>query len=254
MLIQEIKTDLTSFESYLLFKDEPYSFFLDSGRDPDSLGRYSFIGGDPLLVFTSKDNDITIKTKTETKTVTGDPFDELQKLLKQYKMDYSSPFPFIGGAVGAAWNMFGLEAVPATPLRVLLTLIVGAVGLLFLVFALRILAKRLFHARYYLYLGDRWLVERNFWHATIIPVSRLEYAWGRREFRTRGADLEYESIAWKGADGTLRVYDLKDHYWHGKGHGHAAVTSWTLIRRQYGIGGPPASLAGARRTLTLEED
>lgn len=161
---------------------------------------------------------------------------------------------FIGGAVVTAWNMFGLEAVPATPLRVLLTLIVGAVGLLFLVFALRILAKRLFHARYYLYLGDRWLVERNFWHATIIPVSRLEYAWGRREFRTRGADLEYESIAWKGADGTLRVYDLKDHYWHGKGHGHAAVTSWTLIRRQYGIGGPPASLAGARRTLTLEED
>ena len=161
---------------------------------------------------------------------------------------------FIGGAVVTAWNMFGLEAVPATPLRVLLTLIVGAVGLLFFVFALRILAKRLFHARYYLYLGDRWLVERNFWHATIIPVSRLEYAWGRREFCTRGADLEYESIAWKGSDGLLRVYDLKDHYWHGKGHGHAAVTSWTLIRRQYGIGGPPASLAGSRRTLTLEED
>ena len=116
MLIQEIKTDLNSFESYLLFKDQPYSFFLDSGRDPDSLGRYSFIGADPLLVFTSKENDITVKTKMETKTVTGDPFAELQKLLKQYKMDYPSPFPFIGGAVG----YFGydlchhLEAFPRT--------------------------------------------------------------------------------------------------------------------------------------------
>lgn len=67
MLIQEIKTDLNSFESYLLFKDQPYSFFLDSGRDPDSLGRYSFIGADPLLVFTSKENEITVKTKMETK-------------------------------------------------------------------------------------------------------------------------------------------------------------------------------------------
>lgn len=100
MLIQEIKTDLTSFESYLLFKDEPYSFFLDSGRDPDTLGRYSFIGGNPLLVFTSKEDAITIKTKTAEKTVAGHPFDELQKLLKQYKMDYPSPFPFLGGAVG----------------------------------------------------------------------------------------------------------------------------------------------------------
>lgn len=100
MLIQEIKTDLNSFESYLLFKDEPYSFFLDSGRDPDSLGRYSFIGGNPFLVFASKADAITVKTKTETKTYTGQPFDELQKLLKQYQMDYQSQFPFLGGAVG----------------------------------------------------------------------------------------------------------------------------------------------------------
>ena len=100
MLIQEIKTDLSSFECYLLFKDEPYSFFLDSGRDPDSLGRYSFIGGNPFLVFKSKADAITVKTKTATKTLTGDPFDELQKLLKKYKMDYPSPFPFLGGAVG----------------------------------------------------------------------------------------------------------------------------------------------------------
>jgi len=100
MLIQEIKTTLNSFEMYLQFKDRPYSFFLDSGRDPDSFGRYSFIGFDPFLVFSSKADSITVKIKDERKTYQGDPFDELQKLLNHYKMDYPSKFPFLGGAVG----------------------------------------------------------------------------------------------------------------------------------------------------------
>lgn len=100
MLIQEMKTDLNSFEMYLLFKDEPYSFFLDSGRDTDTLGRYSFIGGSPLLVFSSKEDVITLKTKTEEKQLIGQPFEELQKLLKQYQREYSTEFPFISGAVG----------------------------------------------------------------------------------------------------------------------------------------------------------
>jgi len=100
MIIKEIKTTLTSFELFVLFKEYPYSFFLDSGRDSDNLGRYSFIGFDPFLVFTSKNDAITIQTKTEEKVYKGDPFEELQDLLKKYKMDYSSEFPFIGGAVG----------------------------------------------------------------------------------------------------------------------------------------------------------
>ncbi|MBK5245263.1 MAG: aminodeoxychorismate synthase, component I, partial [Eubacteriaceae bacterium] len=56
MIIKEIKTTLTSFELFVLFKEYPYSFFLDSGRDSDNLGRYSFIGFDPFLVFTSKND------------------------------------------------------------------------------------------------------------------------------------------------------------------------------------------------------
>ncbi|MBK5245303.1 MAG: aminodeoxychorismate synthase component I, partial [Eubacteriaceae bacterium] len=91
---------LTSFELFVLFKEYPYSFFLDSGRDSDNLGRYSFIGFDPFLVFTSKNDAITVQTKTEEKVYQGDPFEELQNLLKKYKMDYSSELPFIGGAVG----------------------------------------------------------------------------------------------------------------------------------------------------------
>lgn len=100
MIIQEIKTTLNSFELFVLFKEEPYSFFLDSGRDHDTLGQYSFIGFDPFLVFTSKNDAVTIKTKAEENVYRGDPFDELQKLLEKYKRDVASEFPFLGGAVG----------------------------------------------------------------------------------------------------------------------------------------------------------
>lgn len=37
-----------------LFAGRPHHFLLDSARDPEKLGRYSFIGGDPFLVFSAK--------------------------------------------------------------------------------------------------------------------------------------------------------------------------------------------------------
>ena len=58
LLLKEISTDLNSFELYTIFKDEQYSFFLDSGMDHSGLGEFSFIGADPFLVFKSKDDDI----------------------------------------------------------------------------------------------------------------------------------------------------------------------------------------------------
>ncbi|KNZ41817.1 aminodeoxychorismate synthase component I [Acetobacterium bakii] len=100
MIIQEINTTLSSFELFVLFKEKPYSVFLDSGRDADNFGRYSFIGFDPFVVFSSKNDAITVQTKTDEKTYRGNPFDELQKLLDKYKFDYVSELPFIGGAVG----------------------------------------------------------------------------------------------------------------------------------------------------------
>lgn len=153
---------------------------------------------------------------------------------------------FLGGAGLTAWNMFVLEIVPATALRVLVCVIAGVVGILFFIFALRILAKRLSPSSYYLCLGDAWLVERNFWHVTIIPAEDLVYAWGRREFSTRGADLEYESIVWRDEHGEMHVYDLHDHYWHGNGHGRQVASSWSLIRKHYRVGGPPAGFGSGR--------
>ncbi|WKY47989.1 aminodeoxychorismate synthase component I [Eubacteriaceae bacterium ES3] len=100
MIIEEIKTVLDSFELFQGFRDDEYSFFLDSGIDADGLGQYSFMGADPLLIFKSKNDEIEISKKGKTSTKKGDPFAELNQLMGKYQLKYDTEFPFIGGAVG----------------------------------------------------------------------------------------------------------------------------------------------------------
>ena len=100
-LIEEIFTPLTAPELFELIKDNPYSFFLDSGMDPQRLGRYSFLGSNPFLVMSSRGTEITLVRGDEHEVQTGNPFDVLGRLLEQYKLDHCPlPVPFLGGAVG----------------------------------------------------------------------------------------------------------------------------------------------------------
>jgi len=88
-------------ELFELIKDRPYSFFLDSGMDPQKLGRYSFLGSEPFLVMNSRGSEITLVRGQEHKVQQGNPFDTISKLLELYKLDYRpAPMPFVGGAVG----------------------------------------------------------------------------------------------------------------------------------------------------------
>ncbi|WP_350343070.1 aminodeoxychorismate synthase component I [Proteinivorax tanatarense] len=100
MHIREVKTSLKSFDIYSIFKDKDYSFILDSGMDQDKLGRYSFIGFEPLVTFKSKGDKIDIIDSGKRTTVFGNPFSELKKLYSRYKFDYDTDLPFIGGFVG----------------------------------------------------------------------------------------------------------------------------------------------------------
>jgi para-aminobenzoate synthetase component 1 len=100
-LIEEVFTPLTAPELFELIKDRPYSFFLDSGMDPQRLGRYSFLGSEPFLVMSSQGSEITLIRGQEHKVQHGNPFDALGKLLKIYKLDHCpAPVSFLGGAVG----------------------------------------------------------------------------------------------------------------------------------------------------------
>jgi para-aminobenzoate synthetase component 1 len=92
------------FEKY--FSQRPHCFFLDSGMDPQKLGRFSFMGAEPFLVLKTKGRLIEVSEYqgvkvSKTKRFIGDPFAVLKELLRKYKNDfYSDDVPFLGGAVG----------------------------------------------------------------------------------------------------------------------------------------------------------
>lgn len=118
-LIEEVCTSTTAPELFELIKDKPCSFFLDSGMDPQRLGRYSFLGSEPFLVMSSRGSEITLVRGQNHKVRHGNPFDTIGKLLEAYRLDHCpAPVPFLGGAVG----YFGydlchfVECLPSTPI------------------------------------------------------------------------------------------------------------------------------------------
>ncbi|KGG80037.1 aminobenzoate synthetase [Caloranaerobacter azorensis H53214] len=102
-MIQEISTKFNSFELYTIFKDDSFSFILDSGMDPNRLGRYSFISSNPFKVIKVYKN-------------TTNPFDILKEELNKYKIKNSTHLPFIGGAVGyLSYDLYKfIEKIPGS--------------------------------------------------------------------------------------------------------------------------------------------
>jgi para-aminobenzoate synthetase component 1 len=99
------------------FAPRPFSFWLDSGMDPQKLGRYSFIGSDPFLVMKSRGDEITLTREGTEEKRHGNPFDVLGELLAEYSLErVQSPVPFTGGAVGYFSYDLGrfIEKLPAT--------------------------------------------------------------------------------------------------------------------------------------------
>ncbi len=116
-LIEEIDVKLSPPDAFELFSDRRFGFFLDSGMDPEKLGRYSFIGSDPFLVLTSRSSEITVAQETKTENLDGNPFDVLGHFLNYYHLDAeTSPVPFVGGAVGyLSYDLCHfIERLPAT--------------------------------------------------------------------------------------------------------------------------------------------
>jgi len=116
-VIERVASHLTTVEVYEKLKDRPYSFFLDSGINPLGLGRYSFIGAKPFLVFKSKGNRCEIVTGETQEFMQGNPFTVLKKLLARYTLPKMPDLPpFLGGATGYFAYDLGeqLEVLPST--------------------------------------------------------------------------------------------------------------------------------------------
>ena len=100
-LIEELKTGLPPTTLFELFRNEPYCFFLDSGMDPQRLGRYSFMGANPFLLLKSLAENVTVVRGDSETVVKGSPFDVLKGYLEIFRLDRpDTAVPFTGGAAG----------------------------------------------------------------------------------------------------------------------------------------------------------
>ncbi|MBI5557328.1 MAG: anthranilate synthase component I [Deltaproteobacteria bacterium] len=99
-IVADLDTPLTVFAK--VAGDESHAFLLESLEGGEKWGRYSFIGLDPLLTFTSHGEKIVIRRDGRTEERSGEPLAELQNILDSFGACRDSDFlpRFFGGAVG----------------------------------------------------------------------------------------------------------------------------------------------------------
>lgn len=102
---REILADMeTPVSAMKKLSESNFAFLLESVEQGESLGRYSFLGADPSILFKSKGKEIDLiynENNEETFETQNTPLDELRKIMSRFKLvpDPNLP-PFIGGAVG----------------------------------------------------------------------------------------------------------------------------------------------------------
>ncbi|MFH1037925.1 MAG: anthranilate synthase component I [PVC group bacterium] len=99
----EVVADLeTTVSAFMKLGDPPFAFLLESAESGGGIGRYSFLGGSPSLIFKSRRTEAEISERGRTRRLqTSNPLMLLKGLLKNYRpvRDETLP-PFSGGAVG----------------------------------------------------------------------------------------------------------------------------------------------------------
>ncbi len=99
-LIADSETPISAFQK---LRDERGCFLFESAEHNESLGRFSFLGFDPQLVFESHGKTITLREgeRTETRETTSDPLAELEEVMRRYRFAPGTELPhFAGGAIG----------------------------------------------------------------------------------------------------------------------------------------------------------
>lgn len=110
-IFKEIIGDLeTPVSTYLKLtnskKNRRYSCLLESVEGGEKIGRFSFIALEPFLIFTTNNNEVSIKEIDEKEIKTrsfksSNPYYELRKIIKSFSTPESLDLPkFYGGALG----------------------------------------------------------------------------------------------------------------------------------------------------------
>ena len=100
-IMSDIKTPIQVLKNLKAISKKHY--LLESVTN-EKLGRYSFLGYDPILEIKCKDNIVTITENGKSKSFESkEPLDEVRKIIRKYKSPYFDYLPsFTGGFVGFA--------------------------------------------------------------------------------------------------------------------------------------------------------
>lgn len=93
----------TPLAAFLKLNKGPYAFLLESVEKGTQIGRYSFIGFEPSIIFQAKNGEVTITNKEQNRTTfqSVDPLKDLEKIFQKYQPLKTPDLPgFTGGAVG----------------------------------------------------------------------------------------------------------------------------------------------------------
>jgi para-aminobenzoate synthetase component 1 len=101
ILIEEIPLPASPQAAFCSLDYQKGGFLLESALKEGRLGRWSFLGAEPFLVFSSKGPHITLSQSKYNWGLEENPFSALRRLLKQYALEKppGAP-PLISGAVG----------------------------------------------------------------------------------------------------------------------------------------------------------
>jgi len=96
-IIADMETPVSAFRKI----EGKYSYLLESVEGGEKIGRYSFLGSNPILIIRSKGRKIEIISNGKTEIIEGDPIDALKKVLSRYRSVKIKGLPrFYGGLVG----------------------------------------------------------------------------------------------------------------------------------------------------------
>ncbi|MEK6529899.1 MAG: anthranilate synthase component I, partial [candidate division NC10 bacterium] len=100
----ELPADLdTPLSAFLRLRPGPHAFLLESVEGGEKWARYSFLGTDPLMVFTARGNRVTLRggDGKPQRLPPGNPLRALRELLARFQPVAVPGLPrFQGGAVG----------------------------------------------------------------------------------------------------------------------------------------------------------
>jgi anthranilate synthase component 1 len=101
---QLVSDTLTPVSAYQRLPRSAASFLFESVVGGERIGRYSFLGTNPVLTLTASGRQVRRQTATESKLYeSDDPLGELERLVEQYRAPHLPGLPrFCGGAVGYA--------------------------------------------------------------------------------------------------------------------------------------------------------